>query len=929
MSSGKTVFEWLHQDIHGNLIPSEITAFAAEYKGDTALFTYTVDLREIKESLKKEEEANERVQMMFDSAPLLIEYWDENFSCIDSNETVADMYGLSKEEYNKRWMDFFPEHQPDGASTKEFWENYLRRTMQEGSTGCSFVGKKADESLVYMDVIGVRMELNNKPVIITYSNDVTELKASQRRIKEAEERTQLMLNSAPIACYLVNSEFKAVDCNKETLNFFEFESKEEGIEKFAETFLKHYPEEMKWHFETSMEMGYDRFEWGLEKQCGRRLSDSSAKVVVPVEIIFTRLDHGDEFFIAVYIMDLSSVNEMMAEKDRAEISQENSEAKSRFLAHMSHEIRTPITAVLGISEIQLQDPSLPMHQEEAFAKIFDSASTLLGIVNDILDLSKIEAGKMDLIEAKYEMASLISDVVQLHLAYMGSKVLAFQVYVDENIPAYLIGDELRVRQVLNNILSNAFKYTDKGSVKFAVAFEKDNNYDGNRINIIFTIADTGKGMSPDQLTALFNEYQRFHEGEARDVVGTGLGMPIVMSLIQLMGGNVTVESDVGRGTNVRVTIPQEVSGNEILGAETASNLKHFENQAKSSKKFAFTPEPMPYGRVLIVDDVDTNLFVASGLMSFYKLNIETAGGGREAIAKIEAGNIYDIVFMDHMMPDLNGMETTKILRDMGYAEPIVALTANALIGQAEEFMRNGFDGFVSKPIQTAHLNGILNKFIKDKFDKDEEGRINRLRQFESLDVKGFDKNSKNNLQSTDNDSVMNDFMNNPEIVKKLNLDFAEGQRNVIAEMVAAYMQSDYETASRLAHTVKGLAGLIYENGLMEIAGQVEKAFKAREFPDETIGIMESQINKIITSIDEKYGREDRGSVVAENFDKRMAVAVLDGISKMLDTNNAGIIEYIPELEMIPMSEKLIEHIDKFDFSAARDALKTLRTEHGI
>ena len=934
MKGSKTVFEWLHQDIHGNLMPSEITAFVAEYKGDAALFTYTVDLREIKESLKKEEEANKRVQMMFDSAPLLIEYWDENFSCIDSNETVADMYGLSKEEYNKRRMEFFPEYQPDGVPTKDFWENYLKKTMQEGSTGCSLAGKKSDGSLVYMDVIGMRMELNDKPVIITYSNDVTELKESRRRTQEAEERTQLMLNSAPIACYLVNADFEAIDCNKETLHFFEFESKEEGISKFAETFLKHYPEEMKWHFETAIEMGYDRFEWGLQKQVGRRFNDSSEEVLVPVEIVFTRVDQENEFFIAVYIMDLSSVNEMMAEKHRAEVSRENSEAKSRFLAYMSHEIRTPITAVLGIAEIQLQDPCLPMHQEEAFAKIFDSASTLLGIVNDILDLSKIEAGKMDLIESKYEMASLINDVAQLHLAYMGSKLLAFQVYVDENIPACLIGDELRIRQVLNNILSNAFKYTEKGSVKFAVAFEKVNDPNENKVNIIFTIADTGKGMSQEQLAALFNEYQRFHEEEVRSAAGTGLGMPIVMSLIQLMEGNVTVESDVGQGTTVRVTIPQKVFGNEVLGAESADNLKHFENQTGSSKKFTFTAEPMPYGRVLIVDDVETNLFVASGLMSFYELNIETATGGREAIAKIKDGNVYDIIFMDHMMPELNGMETTKILRDMGYLEPIVALTANALIGQAEEFMRNGFDGFVSKPIQTAHLNGILNKFIKDKFDRDEEGKAARMKWLESRHQEGSktkvdgDK-SISSLQLTDDISGMNNFMNNPDIVKKLNLDFAQSQRNVIGEIIFAHLRSDYETAARLAHTVKGLAGLINENDLIEIAGQVEKAFKEGEFPEEILGVMELRINEIIASIDERYGKESKEINAAEEFDRRMAAAVLDEISKMLDNRNAGVIEFVPELELIPMSEKLIGHIDSFDFSAAKDALKNLRTELGI
>jgi len=390
--------------------------------------------------------------------------------------------------------------------------------------------------------------------------------------------------------------------------------------------------------------------------------------------------------------------------------------KSDFLAKMSHEIRTPMNAILGITEIQLQDRTIRDDIKEALSKIYSSGDLLLGIINDILDFSKIEAGKLELVPVKYQIASLINDVVQLNKIKNENKPIEFRLEVDELLPADLYGDELRIKQVLNNLLSNAFKYTNKGEVILSVAAEQAKVGITTNANLIFKVSDTGQGMTQDQIHKIFDEYSRFNLEANRTTQGTGLGMSITRNLVYMMNGNISVKSTPGKGTEVTVKLPQRIEGTgAFIGKEMAETLQQFKmSSASQIEKAQMTYDPMPYGSVLIVDDVETNLYVAKGLLSPYDLSIETANSGYETIDKVKAGSVYDIIFMDHMMPKMDGIETTKILREMGYKGIIIALTANALVGQAEMFMKNGFDGFISKPIDVRQLNSTLNKMIRDK-----------------------------------------------------------------------------------------------------------------------------------------------------------------------------------------------------------------------
>jgi len=395
-------------------------------------------------------------------------------------------------------------------------------------------------------------------------------------------------------------------------------------------------------------------------------------------------------------------------RNEAEIA---NRSKSKFLATMSHEIRTPMNAIIGIAQIQLQHDNLPDDCAAAFRRIYDSANNQLGIINDILDTSKIETGKMELNPVEYDTPSLISDAVQFNIVRIGEKPIEFVVDVDEKLPSTLYGDELRIKQVLNNLLSNAIKYTGKGQVKLSVGYSTDS--DG--VTLRFAVEDTGQGMKPEDKERLFAEYQRFNADANRATEGTGLGLNITKKLVEMMGGAISVESEYGKGSVFTVTVRQKAVECPPIGADVVEHLRKFTfiNDRRVSS-LRINREHMPYGSVLVVDDVATNLYVAERLLSLYQLKVETADSGFEAIDKVKAGAVYDVIFMDHMMPRMDGMEAMLKLRELGYKGTIVALTANALVGNDEMFKQKGFDGFISKPVDVVQLDEILNKFVRDK-----------------------------------------------------------------------------------------------------------------------------------------------------------------------------------------------------------------------
>jgi CheY-like chemotaxis protein/two-component sensor histidine kinase len=392
-------------------------------------------------------------------------------------------------------------------------------------------------------------------------------------------------------------------------------------------------------------------------------------------------------------------------------------AKTDFLARMSHEIRTPLNAILGLSEVELQK-NLPKETQVNLEKVYHSGAHLLEIVNDILDISKIESGNFKIFPVDYEFGALINDTIQLNMVRIGIKPIKFQLELDETLPVKLYGDELRIKQILNNLLSNAFKYTEEGKVCLRITWEERED----TAWFTFTVEDSGRGIKEEDLGKLFSEYTQLDTAANRHIEGTGLGLSITRGLVEMMGGTITVESECGKGSVFRVRLPQGIVDKRPVNRETIENLQnfHFIGDRNRSRGNGLIRSYMPYGKVLVVDDLQTNLDVMKGLLMPYGLKTDTVLSGQEAVERVRAEDVrYDLIFMDHMMPGMDGIEAARIIRN-GIGSPyarqvaIVALTANAVEGNKEMFLGNGFNDFISKPIDIKRLDMVLNRLIRDK-----------------------------------------------------------------------------------------------------------------------------------------------------------------------------------------------------------------------
>jgi len=655
--------------------------------------------------------AEEQTQVLLDAVPLCANLWDRKLNLIDCNQESVNLFQLSgKKEYIDKFFELSPEYQPDGELSMEKAYEYIRKAFDEGYQRFEWFHRKLNGELIPCEITLVRVKYRKEYNVCGYSRDLRELKSMITKMRETDECAQVLFDTTPLSGFMIDNSFKILECNQEIVRLFELSDKNEFIENVNKFFPEYQPsgelsiEKIYKYINMAFEEGYCNFEWMYRNVRGEQ---------IPTEVSFVRVKFRGVYAVAGYIRDLRELKTMIAEMRRAEIAEESSKAKSDFLAKMSHEIRTPMNAILGITEIQLRNSFLPLAVREGLERIYNSGDLLLGIINDILDLSKIEAGKFELINAQYDISSLIHDIVKLNIIRYESKPIEFKLNVSENIPTFLIGDELRIKQILNNLLSNAFKYTDEGLVELSLYTEPLDDNSG--VILVFRVSDTGQGMTSEQIKKLGDKFGRFNLEANRKTEGAGLGMNITRNLIQLMNGSITVESTPGMGSVFVVKLPQECADRSPIGKELADNLEKLNiKNVTRIRKLQIKQDYMPYGRVLVVDDVEANLYVARGLLAPYGLSIDIAISGFEAVDKIRKGAKYDIIFMDHMMPKMDGIEAVKIIRSLGYKGAVVALTANAIIGQAEMFLSNGFDDFISKPVDIRQLNAVLNKLIRDK-----------------------------------------------------------------------------------------------------------------------------------------------------------------------------------------------------------------------
>jgi signal transduction histidine kinase/CheY-like chemotaxis protein/HPt (histidine-containing phosphotransfer) domain-containing protein len=553
------------------------------------------------------------------------------------------------------------------------------------------------------------------------------------------------------------------------------------------------------------------------------------------------------------------------------------QSKDESLANMSHEIRTPINAVLGMNEMILResldsrnsgDPAV----RESFSNISEysrniesAGNNLLSIINDILDFSKIEAGKLDIMEERYQMSSVLNDLSNIIFFKAKEKGLDFTIDVDETLPDVLYGDEVRIRQIITNILNNAVKYTEKGSIRLTLRGDLQGPaVPGQTIRLTAEIEDTGVGIRKEDLDKLFTKFQRLDLNQNSTVEGTGLGLAITHSLLKMMGGSIDVKSEYGKGSVFTVTVPQKV-----LSAEPVGDFHtRFRKKVQETKAYTETFRA-PGARILIVDDTKMNLTVAVGLLKSTMIRIDTAGGGEEG-CKMALTTPYDLILMDQRMPKMDGVEALHIIRSQpggkNHDTPVICLTADAVKGARERYIAEGFTDYLTKPVESGPLEEMLAAYLPpekvirmqvetpepDARQSAEDGKYEPLRRA------GID--TKSGLGYCQNDR---------DLYRSLLLEYAGSAQSKSEEIDRAYEAKDWRNYSIPVHSLKSSSRMIGATMLSGMAAELESAAddgRAYDISEGHVRMLRCYA-ETVQAIRETFRNEEENSPDGENEDE--------------------------------------------------------------
>ena len=724
------------------------------------------------EQVARIREEHEWARNLLDAVPLMVSLWDRSLALVECNEEYLKVFKVKdKRELREHFSDFSPEYQPNGQPSSEQFVAKVQKAFEEGKSVMEWMHQLPDGTPIPAEVTLVRVRYGDDSFVAAYGRDLRE---HRRMIEESEQQGNLLSTVNRVATILLQSgadEFesdlcrcmgmvgKAVDADR--VSIWKNSIKDDQLHCIR-IYEWHEGAESCPNYEMTLDISYDDTLPGWKEMLsqGKSINDQVSNLlpqaqahfkplgilsflVVPVFmrhqfwgfVGFADCRHerilsenkesilrSGSIMIANALQRADYIAEMIRLQEGLTIALEDAEAanqaKSSFLARMSHEMRTPLNAIIGLSELSLESRESKGEDCSDLQKIYNAGMVLLSTVNDILDISKIEVDKFELIPAEYDIPSLLNDTIAQNILWIGDRPsIAFSLNIDENLPASLYGDELKIKQVLNNLLSNAFKYTRQGMVELEVSCAREDS----TVWMTCQVRDTGIGVRAEDMGKLFSDYDRLDLRSNRSIGGTGLGLFIANRIVEMMGGSIAVESEYGQGSVFTVRFPQRAVTDAVIGQEIAQNLKNFSySDHKRHRGSQLVRINLSYARVLVVDDISTNLDVIKGMMRPYGMQIDCVTSGQQAIDAIRAEKVrYNAVFMDHMMPEMDGIEATRIIREKigsEYAKkiPIIAVTANAIIGNEEMFLRNGFQAFISKPIELARLDAVIRQWVRDK-----------------------------------------------------------------------------------------------------------------------------------------------------------------------------------------------------------------------
>jgi PAS domain S-box-containing protein len=704
--SGYERFEWLYLTGTGEPLPVETTLVRVPWKNGYCLAAYSRDLRRLKAQEQLAREAEEAGRLMLNAAPFSCVIWERDGKCLGCNaEALRLLDFASGEDYNRFW-EHIPNVQPDGTDTREMLYAMRDAAFAEGGRTFEWVYLLQSGEPLYLETTYVRIPRLDGFCLASYSRDLTASKNNERHAEEAEEYSRMMLDGTPLACNLFDEHCRVLDCNSEALRMYGFQTKQNYIDAFFSRLSPQFQPDGRNSREKALEMLAKVFESGREVFEWVHMRSDGGEI--PTEVVLVRLKWRNSYRVAGYVRDLTDEKKHKEEMEKAHEAlkaalvkaEGGSRAKTAFLSTMSHEIRTPLNAIIGMTALGMAAPGME-RKDYCFGKIEDASVHLLGVINDILDISKIEANKFEISPELFNFERLLQKAVNIINFRVGEKGQDLIVSLDGHIPRMLIGDDQRLAQVITNLLSNAVKFTPEGGtvrLNTRLIGEED-----GLCSIQIEVADTGIGISEEQQARLFSSFTQADGGIARKFGGTGLGLAISKHIIEIMGGRIWVASEPDVGSTFTVVVPMRRSEGEKCRSLLNPDVRR-ENM-----------------RILAVDDMPEIRDYFRDIAQRFGVNCDVASDGEEALAMIALHGPYDIYFLDWKMPGMDGIELSRRIRATVATKSVVIMISAAEWSSVEaEALSAGVDKFLAKPLFPSAVLDCINECLGENTLPEEE-----------------------------------------------------------------------------------------------------------------------------------------------------------------------------------------------------------------
>ncbi len=696
LKEGRCTFDWTHQNLQGELIPTEVTLVRVIHEGKNFLACYLNDLREIIAREEKIEDDRKHKQFLLDTMPLATKTWDKDGNLIECSLEMVRMTGLStKQEFIENFFEkLIPEYQPNGGKSVELIKKNLENAFKNGYTRFEWIHQSINGEPILTDVTFARSEQGGQPIVVAYVLDLREHQRNLDKLRQADEYAKTLLDASPLTINTFNKDGALLDCNEAGWKKFGFNNKQEFLDNFQTLFPEFQPDGRR-----SEDMVRDALTKAI--QDGYFRIQTLAKNVhgesMPCDVTLKSTTINGESIIVSYVQDLREINAALEKAHSATLAAEqSSRVKSEFLANMSHEIRTPMNGILGLLHL-LSLTTLEDTQKDYVAKATLSTNNLLRIINDILDFSKIEAGKLEIEETPFSLHDICSELQSLFMPQIQEKNLSFTLNEGELSTKTLLGDPLRLKQVLLNLIGNAAKFTHEGCVCLTIEAHENENQE---VHCKFIIEDTGIGLSQDQISNLFSAFSQADTSVTRKYGGTGLGLVISKRIVEMMQGEIWAESTLGQGSSFIFTAIFKLAEQQIspdLGLDFNESIDR----------------PIVHNaHLLLVEDNEINQIIAEKLLLSVGYSLDIANNGQEALDLLEQKH-FDLVLMDIQMPIMDGLTATvKIREQEKYKDlPIIAMSAHAMTGDKEKSLKHGMNEHITKPISPTILYDTLDFWL--------------------------------------------------------------------------------------------------------------------------------------------------------------------------------------------------------------------------